>query len=846
VPNPLPIDPLLPALRAHVEAHPSLVLEAPPGAGKTTRLPAALLDAKGLAGEIVVLEPRRIATRMAAARVAEETGSRLGGLVGYTVRFDDVSSKETRLRFVTEGVLTRRLLRDPELAGVSCVVLDEFHERHLHGDVAFALLRRLQLGPRPDLKLVVMSATLDATSVASHLGTTPIRSEGKSFPVEILHEDAPDDRALELRIASAVRRALTDEDGDVLVFLPGAAEIRRASEACAALAEQKGCDVLPLHGELPPAEQDRAVRKSARRKIILATNVAESSLTIDGVTAVVDSGLVRRAGFAPWSGLPTLRIEKTSKASAVQRAGRAGRTRPGRALRLFSRADFEGRPEHETPEIARVDLAQTLLELRASGIDELPWLDPPPPAAVAAAEALLVDLGALDAKGRATDVGRELLRYPTHPRIARVVVEAANRGIADDGCTIAAILSERDLRAERGKDGGRAAAAGRATERSDVVALVDLLREAEESGGHRSALRAIGLDEVRAQSALRTKRELHRLVPKRDRPQPTSPAAWDEALLRSIAAGFADRAARRVAGRSFALAGGGTAELGETSLVREAPFIVCVDAEVRGTAAGATGRPLVRLASAIEPDWLMDFFPDEVVERDVLEWNAERGRVDAVSRLELRGLALTETRAPAAPSEAAGKLLFEQATRRGGFTGAAPGDLAARAAFARRFDPSLPAIDEDAAKVALAALCADRTSLEELEGISLDDALRGALGAASATLDRLAPTKLTLKSTRVVPVHYDPGKDPWIESRLQDFFGQMTTPTIAGGKFNVVVHLLAPNMRAVQVTTDLAGFWERHYPTLRKELMRKYPRHAWPEDPRTAEPQLKPAPRRRS
>ncbi len=842
MPTPLPIDPLLPELCAHVAAHPALVLEAPPGAGKTTRLPAALLGLAGLGGEIVVLEPRRIATRMAAARVADETGARLGGLVGYTVRFDDVSSKETRLRFVTEGVLTRRLLRDPTLGSVACVVLDEFHERHLHGDVALALLLRLQRTVRPDLKLVVMSATLDATSVASHLGTTAIRSEGKSFPVTVEHEDAPDDRALELRVASAVRRALDESDGDVLVFLPGAAEIRRAGEACAKLAERKGADLLPLHGELPPAEQDRAVRRSERRKVILATNVAESSLTIDGVTTVVDTGLVRRAGFAAWSGLPTLKVEKTSKASAIQRAGRAGRTRPGRALRLFSRADFDTRPDHETPEIARVDLAQTLLELRANEIGELPWLDAPPPAALAAAEALLRTLGALDASGTATSVGRELLRYPTHPRIARVVVEAAARGIAEDGCTIAAILGERDLRAERGGEGGRAAAARRATERSDVVALVDLLREAEESGGRRGVLRAIGLDEMRAQAALRTKRELARLVPNRDVPAPRSPEAWDEALLRAIAAGFADRAARRVSGRTFALAGGGTAELSDASLVREAPFVVCVDAE----SGRGTGRPLVRLASAIEPDWLMDFFPDEIVERDVLEWNADRGRVDAVSRLELRGLALTETRSAAPPSEAAGKLLFEQATRRGGFRGAVPGDLAARAAFARRFDPSLPALDEDAAKVALAASCAERTSLEELEGISLDDALRGALGAASAALDRLAPTKITLKSTRVVPVHYELGKDPWIESRLQDFFGQMTTPTIAGGKFNLVVHLLAPNMRAVQVTTDLAGFWERHYPTLRKELMRKYPRHGWPEDPRTAEPQLKPAPRRRS
>ncbi|CAN5761158.1 ATP-dependent helicase HrpB [soil metagenome] len=842
MPTPLPIDPLLPTLVRHVEEHAALVLEAPPGAGKTTRVPPALLGARGMDGEIVVLEPRRIATRMAAARVAEEMGTRLGDLVGYTVRFDDVSSAKTRIRFVTEGVLTRRLLRDRTLARVSCVVLDEFHERHLHGDVALALLRRLQLGERPDLKIVVMSATLDAAAVASHLGTTAIRSEGKSYAVTIEHDDKPDDRALELRVASAVRRAL-DDDGDILVFLPGAAEIRRAGEACAAIAAAKGALVLPLHGELPPAEQDRAVKKNERRKLILATNVAESSLTIDGVTTVVDSGLVRRAGFAAWSGLPTLKVEKTSRASAIQRAGRAGRTRPGRAIRLYSRADFAARPKFDVPEIARMDLAQTLLELRASGIGDVPWLDPPPSASIEGARVLLQTLGALDAAGDATAIGRELLRYPAHPRIARVIVDAAARGVAADGCAVAAVLGERDLRADRGD---RGAQGRRATERSDVIALVDLLREAEESGETRSALRAIGLDELRGQAALRTKRELLRLVPKRDIEAPRSPKAYDDAIAQAILAGFVDRVARRVSSRTFALAGGGTAELAETSLVRDAPFVVAVDAESRG--ASGSGKPTIRLASAIEPEWLMDLVPGEVVERDVVEWNAERGRVDAVSRLEFRGIEITETRASATPSEAAGKLLFEAATRRGGFGGASSvggADLAARITFARRYDPSLPAIDEDAAKTALATLCADRTSLEELEGISLEDALRGALGPALGALERLAPTKITLRSTRVVPVHYDAGKDPWIEARLQDFFGQTTTPTLATGRFNLVVHLLAPNARAVQVTTDLAGFWSRHYATIRKELMRKYPRHAWPEDPLTAEPQLKPAQRKR-
>ncbi|HSB18606.1 MAG TPA: helicase-related protein, partial [Anaeromyxobacteraceae bacterium] len=358
--QPLPIDPLLPEVVASLRRTPSLVVEAPPGAGKTTRVPRALLEA-GLAGggEVLVLEPRRLAARMAARRVAEEMGERAGETVGYQVRFEDVSGPRTRLRFLTEALLTRRLLSAPDLAGVGAVVLDEFHERHLHGDLALALLRRLQRGPRPDLLLVVMSATLEAAPVARFLGAPSIRSEGRAHPVEIEYlspeEAARPEVRLEQRVSAAVRRLAAGEPGgDVLVFLPGAAEIRRCREALTPLSAR--LDVLPLHGDLPPEEQDRAVRPSPRRKVILSTNVAESSVTIDGVVAVVDSGLARVASHSPWSGLPRLELRKISRASAAQRAGRAGRTRPGRCLRLYGRGDHDARPEFDAPEIAREDL----------------------------------------------------------------------------------------------------------------------------------------------------------------------------------------------------------------------------------------------------------------------------------------------------------------------------------------------------------------------------------------------------------------------------------------------------------------------------------------------------------
>jgi ATP-dependent helicase HrpB len=375
--EPLPIDPLLPEVVASLRAHPTLVLEAPPGAGKTTRVPRALLDA-GMAehGEIVILEPRRLAARMAARRVADELGEKVGGTVGYQVRFEDVSGPKTRIRFVTEGVLGRKLIASPDLAGIAVVVLDEFHERHLQGDVALALVERLRRTRRPELRVVVMSATLATGPLAAHLAAPVLRSEGRRFDVAIEHLPEADDRPLALQVASAVRRLVAEGlDGDVLVFLPGAGEIRRAREACEKLAAESGLALVPLHGDLSPEEQDTAVRPGTRRKVILSTNVAESSITIQGVVAVVDAGLARVASQAPWSGLPRLRVEKVSRASAVQRAGRAGRTRPGRCLRLYTRADFESRPEHEAPEIRRLDLAQTELDLAALGAVDVPSRD---------------------------------------------------------------------------------------------------------------------------------------------------------------------------------------------------------------------------------------------------------------------------------------------------------------------------------------------------------------------------------------------------------------------------------------------------------------------------------------
>ena len=842
--TPLPIDHVLPDLVEALRASTSLVLEAPPGAGKTTRVPRAMLDAGLVRGEIVVLEPRRLAARLAARRVAEELGERLGDTIGYTVRFEDVSSKQTRVRFVTEGVLTRRLLADPELRGIDAVLLDEFHERHLQGDVAIALLRRMQQTTRPDLRIVAMSATLEAGPVAAFLGCRVIRSEGKRFDVAIEHLPQADDRKLELQVASAVRALLHDGlDGHVLVFLPGAAEIRRAMEACAKLAAENDIALVPLHGDLPPGEQDRAVGASTKRKIILSTNVAESSVTIEGIVAVVDSGLVRVVRHAPWSGLPALAIEKTSRASATQRAGRAGRTRPGRALRLYTKADLETRPDHDTPEILRVDLSQTLLELAGSGARGVVWLDAPKSEAVAAAEELLGRLGATDVRGAITDIGRRMLAFPLHPRQARMLVEAERRGVGEDGAVLAALVGEKDLRVgtrARFDQGAGSRTLDVATEQSDLLGLLDRFREAQNSGFAAHAIRAIGLDAGAVHAVERARKQLSRVVRNVDASTPTSPKAADDALLLAVLAGFPDRVARRKrqGSRDLALAQGGTAELAETSAVRDAPWMVAVDAE------NVRGRTLVRVASGIEPEWLIELFEERIREVADLAFDDAKGAVTGGSKMLYDALAIVESPGFDKNDPKVADLLCERAMARGARSLVADAALErwlARARFAASQDKSLRSPTDADVTHALRALCQGKTTLREVAEGDLLGTLRGEIGGFGK-IDELAPSHVTLASGRTVAISYEEGKPPWIESYLQDFFGTKTTPH--AGRIPIVLHLLAPNKRAVQVSTDLAGFWERHYPAVRKELMRKYPRHAWPEDTSIAIAAKYPRPRR--
>ena len=767
----LPVDALLPEIVASLQATPNLVLEAAPGAGKTTRVPPALLGL--VAGEVIVLEPRRIAARLAARRVAAEMGEEVGETVGYQVRYEQVAGPKTRLRFVTEGILTRRFLSDPLLAGVDVVVLDEFHERHLDTDLALALLKRLQK-QRPALKIVVMSATLETGPVAAFLGDCPVlRSEGRVFPLAIRHLPYSP-KPLEVQVQSAFEVLLKEDSGHTLVFLPGVAEIRRAMRACEASARAAGAVVHALYGDLPPEEQDRVVAPSRERKLILATNVAESSVTVEGVTAVIDSGLARSASYSPWTGIPTLQVGRVSKASARQRAGRAGRTGPGQVLRLYPEEDFAMRPEHDAPEVLRSDLSGVGLALRTMGIADfgaLEWLDVPPEAAVRQAEVLLDRLGA------SGEMAEQLARYPVAPRLARVLVEAVRRGVANEGCRAVALL-----------------AAGARTSSNDLLTAMGEPMEAR---------------------TRQLMEQLRRIVR-----SGAGKRGDEDDLLTAMLAGFPDRVARLRAEGQVQLATGISAEI--AGAVPAFQFMVALDTEDRKEKT----LPAVRLFSRIEPEWLIDLFPDRVREQTTLEWNRVGERVEGVSALLYDELVLQETRDSRPDAEAAAAVLASKAMEVGieRFVDREALDgLLARVEFAGF---AAPVLEE-----AVREMCGGLYSFAEL-----DRAGAGFLALLESRYDagrlrKLAPVSLRLPSGRETKVHYQQGKAPWIASRLQDFFGLRETPRIGADSTPVVVHLLAPNQRAVQTTTDLAGFWERLYPQVRRELMRRYPRHAWPERP---------------
>ena len=769
------------------------LLQAEPGAGKTTRVPPALLQSGR--HHIFVLEPRRLAARLAAARVAEEWGERLGDTVGYQVRFERIGSSRTRLWFLTEGVLTNRLLAGQALPQNSVVILDEFHERHLETDVALALLRD-SLRKRPDLRVLIMSATLAAEDLGSKLGDVPvIRAPGRTFPVEVAYTPASS-APLEEQVAEAVLKVIKQTSGHVLVFLPGAAEIRKAMSACEPVARAAGARLLPLYGDLSAQEQDAAVAPSNVRKIICSTNVAESSITINGVEAVIDSGLARVLSVSPWTGFSKLQREKVSKASAIQRVGRAGRTGPGMAIRLFSESDFVRRPDALTAELLRIDLAQIFLQLVAAhyNMAELPWIDEPPPANVQQAKELLFRLRALTPEGAITSAGQQMAALPVHPRLARLVLEGTALGGGIEACELAAKLAENRIRSDR-----------------------------RETSNLPSDLEAILAEDLSFQSR-KLKAQLQegiRSIPQR--------CQDSHALEKAILCGFSDRVARK-RGEALLLSNGSSARLDRNSLTRS-EFLLAIEVDDRSDGSA----PLVRFACPTEPDWLLDYFPEKIQAHEDMAWNRGRERVEQINFLRYEQLVLDESRSAPTDVEAAADMLASKA-RETDISRFADGDevqkFLQRLRFAVAYSPELGTKNDPVAS-ALRQLASNRTSFAELREAARNGGLLAALQSQidARLLDEIAPAYVTLPSGRRAKIDYGEGQPPSVASRLQDFFGMRQSPTVARGAVPLTVKLLAPNQRPVQVTTDLLSFWKNLYPQVRRELSRRYPKHPWPEVP---------------
>jgi ATP-dependent helicase HrpB len=813
----LPIDAHLAEITALVEKNPNLLLQAQPGTGKTTRVPSHLLEAPFCRGrEIWVLEPRRLAAKMAARRVASERGEEVGQTVGYQFRFENVGGPRTRLRFLTEGMVLRHLMSDPQLSKVAAVILDEFHERHLHGDIALAALRRLQKTERPDLRLVVMSATLRTEELEKYLDQpAQISIAAPHYPLTVRYSPMGE-TYLDKAVARAVRDTLSATDypgGDFLVFLPGMSDIRRAETALAPFVRERGLALHLLHGELSKEEQDRAVQPGTKTKVILSTNVAESSLTIEGVSVVIDSGLHRSASYSSWSGMPSLRTRNIAKASAIQRAGRAARTGPGLCVRLYSQGEFDHLPPQETPEVQRADLAQTLLELKCLGAQDeeaFEWFEVPSQTSLQAARTLLWRLGALDAANNGaavTPLGREIAKIPAHPRLARLLWEAQKRGCASEGVALVGLLSE------------------------GLLESLDAL----------DAVRGAPVPE-------RLRKQLSRFL------TDSSPKAkdWREALAFSVLTAFGDRVGKlRPSGTELVLSTGGTVATPTLQGFGQQYFVVL---DARETQGFNNSRGQVRAASVvgIEPEWLFDLQPSSLVDEIGVEWDAQRKRVTGKTRLRYDQLVLEESDSPVEEYEKAAEVLLRSALsiRRDKMDGfsvhewveallpvaskEALESVFARQALAAQYSSkeSFPSISE----LVLQAVMG-KTSLEELKDLDWESALLPA-----EKFGRLFPSQIALPDGRKVKVQYALGRAPWVESRLQDFFGMKQGPTILDGRVPLTLHLMAPNHQAVQVTTDLAGFWKNTYPAVRRELSRNYPRHSWPEDPANATP---PPPRKR-
>jgi len=826
-----------------VSLHRRVVIQAPTGSGKSTQVPQMLLDSGIFDGQITVLQPRRIAARMLARRVAMERGEKLGGEVGYQVRFENHVGSKTRIRYVTEGILLRELTSTPDIPSIGIVIFDEFHERHLFGDVTLAMLRVLQETTRPDIRIVVMSATLDGDALKRYLNPCEcVESEGRTYPVDVQYLD----RAIDFRktpvwetAADCTQSALKNKaDGDVLIFMPGAYEIRRTIAALQTRAGLKGCDIVPLHGELPAGQQDQAVQKGSKRKVVVATNVAETSITIEGVSMVIDSGLVRTAKYDARRGMDSLLVEKISRASADQRTGRAGRTRDGVCYRLWTQHDHQGRSAHQKAEILRHDLTEILLTLKAGGIEELddfPWFEAPDPHAVDYALTFLQDVGALDAEGNIRAAGHRMLAFPVHPRYACMLMEAEKYNCVYEVAWIAALLQGRGVllnRVDKAQREKRDALLGE----EDASDLFRSFRAAQFALDHCFEIRdcePLGIHAGAARTANAVFKQFikaaERIGLKVNREE-----ADMEKVQKCLLAGFIDRLARRIDKGSLRckLVHNRAGELSRSSAIHDSPLFVAADmAEIEG------GRREINIllsqVTAVKEEWLQALSSEAFVDVNECFWDSRTKRIRRTRKRCFHDLVLEEKIDDQVDPEQAGVILAAQILA-GNITlnkwNKDVDQWIERVNTLSRACPQweIPLVDDDALKAILEQFCYGANSARALKDRSVLHAIKDWLSPAQRDLvEKQVPARMLLPSGRKARIRYEKNILPTISATIQNLYDLKKSPSIAGGSLRLRFEILAPNQRPIQITEDLASFWENQYPAIKQELQRKYYKHEW-------------------
>jgi ATP-dependent helicase HrpB len=839
----LPIYDIREKLIRFLEETPRLIIEAPTGSGKSTQVPQMLLDS-GLAGdgEVVVLQPRRLATRLLARRVAEERGSAVGEEVGYQVRFEHKVSARTRIRYVTEGVLLRQLLSDPELKGVAAVVFDEFHERHLYGDITLARIADLQKNARPDLKIVVMSATLEADKLVDYLAPCGrVVSEGRTFPVEIryLHRQSATHQERVWDLAATVFEQAIKEviAGDFLIFMPGAYEIAQTVNAIRNSSYSKGFAVLPLHGELAPHLQDQAVSPSVQRKVVVATNVAETSITIDGVQIVIDGGLARIARYDASRRIDTLLVEKISKASADQRAGRAGRTAAGTCFRLWTQSDHSARPNQEKPEVHRTDLAEVSLALKACGIIDLNdfnWVEAPEPVALERAETLLRDLSAVDRNGAITDIGRRMLAFPVHPRYARLLLAADEFYCVRQACLIAALTQGRsiltrnvDRRVKEARDEQLGDSEG-----SDFSLLMQAWNFASSVNYNLAQCQKLGIHAGAARQVAPLYERFLNIARKEGLPINDCPPQ-DEQLRKCILAAFSDNLARRLDRGTLRcdLIHGRRADLARDSVVRSADLFVA--AEITEIQGGRQVNTLINLATAVEEEWLKEIWPEDFGATETVCYDRSVNRVVCSVDQKFRDLVLVTRVKQEVSPDAAAEILA--------------GEVIAGNLELKNWDAEvekwitkvncmaswcpelqLNPIDEDARRMMIEQICYGSFGRRDLKECKVWPVVNDWLmHVQREMIQKQLPDQLMLSNGTRARVRYQNDGPPIVSATIQRLYGVDKVPCVAFGKVPVAVEVLAPNQRPQQLTQDMKSFWENAYPLLKKELKGRYPKHEW-------------------